>query len=304
MKNICLVLGGAGFLGSHIAQRLLDNDYSVRVFDLSSSRLNFQLSKQVEFIEGNYFTFSHWQKVLKDVDYIFHNIHSTIPSTSNIDPVYDVETNIVGNLRFFQQLKDFKIKKIVFSSSGGTIYGQPQISPIPESHPTNPISSYAITKLAIEKYLYYFKYQYGLNFVSLRYSNVYGPGQDPNGQLGAVTIFLKQLKDGKAVNIFGDGSVVRDYLYIDDASRANLFSILKQTKSNIYNVGTGVGTSLNELLELIREVTGKDMTINHFEKRSCDVDTNVLDISRIKHELGWQPETSLREGIAREWGNI
>jgi UDP-glucose 4-epimerase len=262
MNKTCLVLGGAGFIGSHIAQTLVDNDYSVRIFDRSDVRLSHKLRSRIEFIKGNLFEFNNWPSVLKDVDYIFHNIHSTIPSTSNDNPIYDVETNVIGNLRFLLQLRDYPIKKIIYSSSGGSVYGQPAIVPIPETHPTDPISSYAITKLAIEKYLHYFKYHYGIDFVSLRYSNVYGIGQDPLGSLGAVTIFLKQIKENKAINIFGNGSVIRDYVYIDDASRANLNAIQKELKSNIYNVGTGVGTSIKELLKLIKEVTGKSFVLN------------------------------------------
>lgn len=304
MKNKCLVLGGAGFIGSHIAQMLVDNDYDVRIFDLSKSRLSNNLMSKVDFVEGDFFKFDNWRNVLKDIDYVFHNIHSTIPGTSNNNPVFDVETNVIGNLRFFQQLKDYPVKKIIYSSSGGTIYGQPQILPIPETHPNTPISSYAITKLTIEKYLYYFKYHSDLDFVSLRYSNVYGPGQDPHGLLGAVTIFLNQISENQPVNVFGDGSIIRDYIYIDDAVRANLFSVEKETKSNVYNVGTGIGVSITELIQMIKEVTGKNITITHFEKRKGDVDTNVLDISRIKEEIGWRPTIDLREGIARIWAGM
>lgn len=300
----CLVLGGVGFIGSHIAELLVKNGYYVRIFDKATVETGHNSLRNIEYIKGDFFTFSDWGNVLRGVDYVFHNICTTIPKTSDENPIFDIETNVVGNVRFLREIADGKIRKLVFSSSGGTIYGEPGTIPIPETHPTNPITSYGISKLSVEKYLHYFNHHCGLDSVSLRYANAYGPGQNPRGMVGAVAIFLRLLMEGKPVTVFGDGSVVRDYVYIDDIARANLYAIQKETSSKVFNVGTGKGTSLNELIQMISEVTGRKMVVNYASERSGDVSANVLDISLIRQELNWEPEIDLREGIARVWDYI
>ena len=266
MNGVCLILGGAGFIGSHIADILLKNGYSVRIFDRENKVPVYLEYSGAELVQGDYFSFSQWDSLLGDVSYVFHTLSTTIPSTSDIDPVYDIQTNVISNVRFLNEAVKHNVKKIVFSSSGGTIYGHKPV-PIAETSATDPICSYAISKLAVEKYLYYFNYHHGLDYVSLRYSNVYGLGQDTGGMLGAVNIFMALMMEGKPLTIFGDGNIIRDYIHIDDIQRANLLALQNKTPNHIYNVGTGVGTSINQLIELISQVTGFKPVINRVPAR-------------------------------------
>jgi UDP-glucose 4-epimerase len=224
MSNICLVLGGGGFIGSHIAEMLVRNGYTVRVFDRVNTLPCHLKPCKIELVQGDYCSFSDWGTVLKDVDYVFHTLSTTIPSTSDKDPIYDIQTNVIGTIGLLNEVIRHNIKKFIFSSSGGTIYGHKPV-PIAETSATDPICSYAISKLSVEKYLGYFNYHYGLNYVSLRYSNAYGIGQDPKGMVGAVTIFLELMMRGKPITVFGDGNIIRDYIYIDDVQRANLIML-------------------------------------------------------------------------------
>lgn len=296
-------MGGAGFIGSHIAEILVNNGYTVRVFDRNDRLPGHLAHDGIELVQGDYFNFSQWHSLLQDVDSVFHTLSTTIPSTSDKDPVYDIQTNVIGNVRFLNEAVKHKIRKIIFSSSGGTIYGRKSV-PISETSATDPICSYAISKLSVEKYLYYFNFHHGLDYVSLRYSNVYGLGQDPGGMLGAVTIFLSLMMQGKPVTIFGDGSIIRDYIHISDIQRANLLSLMHSTPNHIYNVGTGIGTSINELVNLISQITGLKAKIDRMPVRRDDVPANVLDFSLIKKDLGWEPVVTLKEGIAMLWKDL
>jgi UDP-glucose 4-epimerase len=301
MSEVCLVLGGAGFIGSNIARVLAGNGYSVRVFDRASSLPGYLQMENIELVQGDFLQFSEWDALLKDVDYIFHNLSTTIPSTSDRDPIFDVQTNVLANIRILTEVAKHNVKKLVFSSSGGTIYGPRHISPIAETSPTDPITSYAISKLSVEKYLYYFHYHTGLDYVSLRYSNVYGRGQDPKGMVGAVTIFLESMARGESITVFGDGNIVRDYIYIDDVLQANLAVLRMKMADHVYNVGTGIGTSVSQLIASITEVTGLEANVRRVAARDSDVRYNVLDVSRLKNEAGWEPEVTLKEGISRLW---
>jgi len=304
MSQTCLVIGGAGFIGSHIAYALLENGYRVKIFDQLCNMANPFPIHKVEIIQGDYYNCKEWELILKNVDFIFHNISTTIPFTSNQDLIYDIETNVLGNIRFLNEVIKHPIKKFVFSSSGGTIYGNPKVLPIAESAPNNPISSYAITKLIIEKYLNYYNYHYGLDYASLRYSNVYGIGQNPKGMLGAITVFLTSLVKGEPITVFGDGNTIRDYVYIDDIVRANLLVAEGKASEHIFNVGTGVGVSINELIGSIEQVTGIKCKVNYAMARECDVIANILDRSLIKNEFGWEPKTTLKEGIYILWKHL
>ena len=294
----CLVLGGKGFIGSHIVNALFTEGFNVKVFDKSMDK---KFPEKVECIHGDFFNFKEWESVLKDVDFIFHNICTTIPKSSNEDIIYDIETNVIGNVRFLQEVVKSETEKFIFSSSGGTIYGEPLVLPIPESHPTNPISSYGISKLAFEKYLNFFNNEYGLDFISLRYSNVFGEGQNPKGMVGAVIIFLELLREKKPITIYGNGNSVRDFIYIDDVIKANLLTARKKSKHKIFNVGTGIGTSVETLIETIFRITHKQTEVFFTGMRSGDVSTNILDISLIRREFDWDPKVNLEDGILRIW---
>lgn len=299
----CVIFGGAGFIGSHIADALVANGHDVRVFDhpnIDTRNLTSILS-QIEVVSGDFFNEKDLAPALSGAEIVVHLVSSTIPSSSNENPAYDVQTNLIGTLRMLDLARDAGIRKVIFASSGGTVYGRPAVSPIPETHPTEPLCSYGITKLTIEKYLHLYQYLYGLEYVVLRISNPFGERQNPLGGLGAVTTFLARVAEGASVTIWGDGSVRRDYFYVGDLASAFLKAIEQSSQSKIFNIGSGASLSLNELLSIIRSVTGKNINVIYTPARKLDVPVNCLDIQHAKNELGWSPQTPISEGIARTW---
>lgn len=303
--STCLILGGNGFIGSQIAKILVENGYSVKILsDLKSGTSNLEpILDKIEITKGNFLDREIRKKVIKDVEFIFHNISTTNPQNSILNPVYDVESNVIGTIGLLQDLINTDVRKIIFTSSGGTVYGEPSKVPISEDEPTNPICPYGISKLAIEKYIQYFNYVYGLDYTIFRYSNPYGEGQDLSKGQGVIPAFLSNIAKGKPPVIYGDGSIVRDYVYIKDVVDVNLIAISRKIKSehHIFNVGSGTGTSLNELIHTISDVIGNPITPEYVNVRKGDVSRIVLDITRIKKEYAWEPRTSLAEGIRNTW---
>jgi UDP-glucose 4-epimerase len=299
----CLVLGGAGFMGSHIADVLVAKGHHVRVFDRPNVNMfNLQYSLHlVEFMGGDFNNIHDMSRALDNIDIVVHLVGSTLPEPSNKNPAYDIESNLIGTIKFLDMAVKREIKKIVFASSGGTVYGLPVFLPIPETHQTNPLCSYGITKLTIEKYLALYDHLYNLDFVVLRLGNPYGERQRIDGAQGVISVFLGKILYDQELTIWGDGSVTRDYFYISDLVSAFLRVIESDTKSKIYNIGSGYNTSLNEILTVIQEVTGRNPLIKFTAGRKVDVPINYLDISRAKSELDWQPRISLRDGIAKTW---
>ena len=295
-----LVLGGNGFIGTHLVDVLLEDGHRVRIYDrsLNGFRAN---PKGAEYVRGELDDLGLVREALEDIEVVFHFVNTTIPKTSNDDPVYDVSSNLVGTLRVLESCVQAGVRKVVFASSGGTVYGQPRTVPIAEGHPTEPITSYGIVKLAVEKYLALFEHLHGLDYAALRSSNLYGPYQDPGGQQGVIPVFLSRLRAGQPVTIWGDGSVVRDYLYISDLVEALKLAARANLGRKVLNVGSGRGTSLNELIAIIARVTGSRPEVRYVAGRSLDVPANVLDVARVREELGWKPQTGLDEGIDRTW---
>ena len=214
----CLVLGGAGFIGSNIVAALVEKGHQVRIFDLPNISLHnlIECMNSIEFIAGDFNNSNDISAALKGIDVVVHLVCSTVPGPSNENPIYDAKTNILGTLNFLETALQESVKKVIFASSGGTVYGIPETLPISETHPTNPICSYGITKLAIEKYLGLFNHLYNLNYNVLRLGNVYGKGQRTDSVQGAVGVFLGKALSNEVIKIWGDGSVVRDYLFISD----------------------------------------------------------------------------------------
>ena len=296
----CLILGGAGFIGSHIVDALLSRGHNVRVFDrpqIDTTNLAGVIS-EIEFISGDFAHASDMQKALEGIDTVIHLVSTTIPASSNEAPVYDVESNIVGTVRMLTLAKAAGVKKIIFASSGGTVYGVPLQIPTPETHTHNPICSYGIAKLAIEKYLHLFHHLHGLDYVILRIANPYGPRQNPSGGLGAVTVFLSKVLNAEPITIWGNGEVARDYFYVDDLISAFIKVIENSTPSKIYNIGGARAYSLNEILTVIQKVTGEKVVVNYSAPRSLDVPMNYLDVSLASNELGWEPKVFLEQGIS------
>ena len=299
----CLVLGGAGFIGSHIVDALVARGHRVRIFDLLHiSTQNLQQSiDSVEIMGGDFNNVNDISQALEGVDVVVHLVCTTLPGPSNENPTYDVESNVIGTLNLLKQAVAKGVKKIIFSSSGGTVYGIPRSVPIAETHETNPVCSYGITKLAIEKYLALFHHLHNLDYTVLRLANPYGERQRIDSVQGAVTVFLGETLFRKPITIWGDGSAARDYFYISDLVDAFITVIESDPPSKIYNIAGGRARSLNDILSVIREVTGLQPVVRYTPGRRLDVPVNCLDIQLAKKELGWQPEISWEEGIARTW---
>lgn len=295
-----MVLGGSGFIGVHLAGRLLEGGHSVTVYDRSPNRFGAS-PRGIEYVQGELGNYGLVSEVVEGVDVVFHLVSTTLPKTSNDDPIYDVRSNLVDTLQLLEACVKTDVGKVIFASSGGTAYGVPQVVPISEEHPTNPITSYGIVKLAIEKYLGLFSHLHGLDYTALRISNPYGAYQNPVGQQGAVTVFLDRIHKGETIPIWGDGGVVRDYLYVADLVDALEAVAETETRRKVLNIGSGQGTSLNELLALMADVTGETPAVDYQPGRPLDAPSNVLDISRAREELGWSPSTSLEDGVARTW---
>src|SRR3972149_10968356 len=238
-----LVLGGGGFIGSHVCDSLVKAGHQVRIFEKEHvSKNNIEhLISSIEWVEGDFTNETHLKEIVKGVDIIIHSIGTTHPRTSNENPVYDISSNLISTLHLLDAAKDEGVKKVIFFSSGGTVYGIPKTIPIPEDHPTEPLCSYGIQKLAIEKYLRLYHYLYGLDYAIMRIYNPYGERQRPHALQGAVAVFMNKALIGEGIEIWGDGSVTRDYLHISDVARA--VSILSDYHGEykLFNIGGGHG---------------------------------------------------------------
>ena len=299
----CLVLGGAGFIGSHIVDALVLKGHSVRVFDLphiSTENLH-QSIQNIEITAGDFNNISDISNALEGMDVVIHLAGSTLPGPSNKNPVYDVETTVIGTLNLLEKAVEKGIRKIVFASSGGTVYGIPKTLPIPETHQTAPLCSYGITKLTVEKYLDLFYHLQGLEYTVLRIANPYGERQRIKNVQGAIAVFLGKVLMGENITIWGDGSVSRDYFHISDLAAAFLKVIEQDTKERVYNIGSGRATTLKEILSVIKRVTGRSFSVEFTPARKLDVPANCLQIELAKTNLEWQPKISLEDGIDRTW---
>ena len=290
-----LVLGGNGFIGSHVVDDLLAAGHKVRVFDRSPERFRKPL-KLVEYRPGSFDDTFLLAEALAGVDVVCHLISTTIPGTSNLDPVADVESNLVNTLHLLEQMKNIGLRRILYLSSGGTVYGNPESSPISEDHPLNPISSYGVVKLAIEKYLNMYWHLYGIQPVILRPSNPYGVRQGHTGVQGLIGTLLARAVAGEALEIWGDGSIIRDYLHVSDLARLCVTS-LESEVCGVFNAGSGKGHSINEIIILVRNMIDEELKVTYREGRSFDVQEIVLDISHANTQFGWKPEISLVDGI-------
>lgn len=296
----CLIFGGNGFIGSHLVEELVKEGYDVAVFDKSDIKKLDPIIDKIDIIKGDFLNENDVSSAMKDIDFVFHYISTTTPAIATKDPIYDIESNIIGSVKMFQCATKNNVKKIIFSSSGGTIYGEKVNVPCGEMDPVNPVNPYAISKLTIEKYLHYFNYIYGIDYTIFRYSNPYGERQSPLGKQGVIPIFLNKIKHYENPVIYGDGSMVRDYIYIKDAISATIAVLEKKTNEKIFNVGSMKGTSINELINIMSEVTSQKIIPEYIENTNY-IPKIILDISRIKKEVGWEPTVDIHEGIKRTW---
>jgi len=301
----CLVLGADGFLGSHLIDKLVKDGHSVKAFDRFpngvSRHLNTALHKNVEIFAGDFLNRHDLEAAIQNSQYVFHFISTTNPASSSQDPLIDVDTNIRMSVELLQVCTQANVKKVIFPSTGGAIYGRHSDKPFTEEDRTEPISPYAIGKLTIEGYLRYFHQAHGLDYVIYRVSNPYGERQNVVGSQGAIPIFLNLIRHGRPLTIFGDGSMVRDFIYVQDVAEMITASFAKKNKYPVYNIGSGQAISVNSLIEKLREVTGEPVKVMNLPIRPTDVDTVTLDIKRFQTEYGAREFTNLENGIHTTW---
>lgn len=294
-----VILGAAGFIGTNLALKLAENkendllivDEKMEYFDKSLQADNV---KKITICFSN---LSEYAPLFQKADIVYHLISTNNPTSSNLNIGNEITDNISITLAILEGCIRNNVKKLVFLSSGGTVYGKVEDFPIKEDHVTNPITTYGVQKLTIEKLLYLYNYVYGLDYSIIRLSNPYGPHQRPNGRLGAVTTFTYKALKGEELVVYGDGSVVRDYIYIDDAVRGIIKITMSNSRERIFNLGSGIGISINELLTVIRRVLDTDFSVRYIEKRSVDVPINYLDVSKYENIFGKANLISIEEGV-------
>lgn len=303
MSSKCLVLGGNGFIGSHVVDALVLEGHEVTVFDRIGKYLNFD-SKNVKTIDGDFMNRNDLALALKDIEYVFHFISTTTPITAENDPLIDIETNIRMSVVLFQECVKAGVKRILFASTGGAIYGLDRNHPIKETELPLPVSPYAIGKYTIEQYLRYFSIKHGLDSIAYRISNPYGTRQPLRRKQGVIPIFMENIYNDKPITILGAGDMVRDYIYVKDVAKMISKTFSESHKSNVYNIGTSRGVSVNELVELVELVSGKSANIVKLPKPDTFVQKIVLDTSMFNKEFGLAADTTIEEGMSTTWKYI
>lgn len=294
-----LVIGGCGFIGSHVVDNLLANGCEVRVLDRRAELFRAPL-ENVEYVMSDLSDTAQIFEALEGIDAVVHLASTTVPATSNIDPIADVQGNLVAMLRLLEVMRSAEVRKMVYLSSGGTVYGVPKFDPMPEDHPLNPISSYGIVKVAIENYLYMEHKLHGLKYVSLRASNPYGPRQGHTGIQGLIGTHLWRLARNEQIEVWGDGSIVRDFIHVRDLAALCYRALVSEASGN-FNAGSGEGASVAEIVQKIRATVGEDVQPVYKPGRKFDVPRVVLDVTRAERELRWHKTVSLDEGIQESW---
>jgi len=291
-----LVLGGGGFIGSHVLYHLSGQGHQVTGFGRQTPNV---LPTSVGWISGEFVSGEGLPSALEGVDVVCHLISATHPRSSNDSPIFDIANNLSPTVRLLDLMVQKGVPRIVFLSSGGTVYGNPRYLPIDEEHPTNPKVSYGIVKLAIEKYLGMYDKAHGLKSIALRVANPYGERQPTSTGMGAVGVFLGKAFKNEPIELWGDGSVVRDYLHVEDVAQAVALAATYDGDQSVFNIGSGMGTSLNELIQYIERVLETTLDVRRVAGRNFDVPANVLDCGLARAELGWQTNVGLGDGIER-----
>jgi UDP-glucose 4-epimerase len=297
----CLVLGANGFIGSHLVDALVKAGHEVRAFDrFGDYRPRFDEDPKIKLFKGDFLNRDDLERAVKDMDYVFHFISTTTPATAENDPLIDVDTNIKMSINLFEECANQQVKKVIFASTGGAIYGSTTGEPIPETTLPQPVSPYAIGKLTIEHYLRYFKAKFGLDSTVFRISNPYGERHALQAKQGVINIFLEHIAANQPITILGDGGMVRDYIYVTDVARM-IAASFEAAKEQVYNLGSGHGLTLNELVTVIERVTGQPVQKNHQEKPATFINKVVLNTDRFQSEFPGRPAVDMEEGIKRTW---
>lgn len=294
-----LVLGGCGFIGSHVVDRLLAAKQTLRVLDRAPERFRPPLPG-VEYVFGDYADGSILVDTLADIDVVLHLVSATVPGTAALDPQGDVARNLMPTIALLENLRKLRVPRLVYLSSGGAVYGSPGQVPTPEDHPLRPTNSYGIVKVAIESYIRMYGANEDLATTIIRPSNPYGPRQGHMGIQGVVATFLNRIRQGEALQVWGDGSVVRDYIYIADLADLVARAVLSG-QPGTYNAGSGTGISISEVIATLEDVTGRKVKVDYRAVRAVDVPRSVLDIELARAELDWVPHTGFAEGVGLHW---
>ncbi len=297
-----LILGGAGFIGKHLSTTLVLAGHRVISFDLPPERDRWPDIPDVEWLAGNVEDSSVVAAAMRGVDVVVHLAGASNPKASNENPLSDVQHHVMTTLCVLEAIvKQPRQPRFIFPSSGGTVYGIPRYLPIPETHPTDPICAYGIGKLSIEKYLALYGRLYGLDYRILRLANPYGHYQPHTTGQGVISTFLHKALSDQSLEIWGDGQVIRDYIFIDDTVSAILAAVDHQGDDRVINVGSGIGHSLLDIIQIMQNIIGREVRYQCKPHRSCDVPVNILDIHRARMSLGWTPRIALEQGIERIW---
>ena len=294
----CVVLGGGGFIGTSLCRALARQGAHVRGFGRRRSYP--EALADIPWMTGDFDDRAALAHAVEGMEVVFHLVGHSTPESSNLDPVGDLQASAVASLHLLDLCRASGIQKVVFVSSGGTVYGIPARVPIPEAATTDPICAYGISKLAVEKYLQLYRHLYGLNYTVLRVANPFGPFQDPTRRQGVVAALLERALSGQRIEVWGDGRVVRDFVFIDDVVEALIMVLGYAGPHHVFNVGSGVGRSILDVVsDIERALECAPIALDHKPGRAADVPVNVLDISLIGRELNWRPATSWQEGLRR-----
>lgn len=294
-----LVTGGAGFIGSHVVDQYLESGYDVVVVDdLSSGRAS-NLNAAATFYEVDVRSEALGEVFEKErPDVVNHHAAQIDVRRSITEPLLDAEINVLGSLRLLEYARQYEVQRVIYISTGGAVYGEPQYLPCDEDHPINPICQYGASKHIVEHYLYLYKHLYDLDYTVLRYPNVYGPRQDPHGEAGVVAIFTGQMLRGEQAHVNGDGKQERDFVYVGDCARANVLA-LEKARNGIYNLGWGYGTNINQIFDTLSEITHYDRPRVHRPAIAGETSRIYLSADKARRELGWEPQVRLEQGLEK-----
>ncbi|MBX2989559.1 MAG: NAD-dependent epimerase/dehydratase family protein [Bacteroidetes bacterium] len=295
-----LVTGGAGFIASHIVDEYITQGHNVSILDNLSTGRQININPAATFHRVDLRDTEAVRKIFQagNFDVVNHHAAQMDVRRSVEDPVYDASVNIIGVLTMLECCVATGVKRVIFASSGGAIYGEQDYFPADELHPTRPISPYGVAKLTTEQYLFYYKAVYGINSVSLRYANIYGPRQNPEGEAGVVAIFTTKLLSGQQPVINGEGKQTRDYVFVGDVVQANVLA-LNCEGSHVFNIGTGIETDVNQLFHHLKKLTGSPAEERHGPAKKGEQLRSVLTSARIKMQLGWRATVSMEEGLRK-----
>jgi len=300
MQNMrCVVLGAGGFLGTNLCRHLVSKVAALRAF---GRRQSFPDALHgIEWMPGDFADPTSIAAAIAGCDTVFHLVNATTPASANIDKLADLQANVASTLRLLEACREEGVKRVIFVSSGGTIYGVPNLVPTPETAPTSPITAYGISKLSIEKYLGLFEYLHGLEYRALRVANPFGPYQTALKNQGVIAAFMRQSVANHPIQLWGDGTSVRDYIYVDDVIDALCLSATHKGPSRVFNIGSGEGRSLLKIIRAIEAESGKTLTVNVSPSRSVDIPKSILDTRLAHEELGWSPKVGFEAGIHHTW---